>query len=221
MSLHRSVYLNAVTLVVFATFVAFSNPVRAQSDLNVQQEDTDVTIDAVGNALFVTKATYPAAAWANYKRNYGGNPSLLKRDLQHQYSSMSLHDIDLKNDEMNRVSTLTWKADAAAEYRGNGIWEVELVKKAQATKVNETLWQLTTTSPAGDGVIAQNTVHIHLPAGASAAEQAQSETGDPVLRYSMGDHSRSPLPWLAALAGLLGVVLLVAGFAGKPATAPR
>ncbi len=216
MSLNRTAYRTVATLVAAIGVVTFSGAARAQREPRVQQEDLTVTVDDVGNAVFVDKVTRSAIDWEQYKESYGGYPSLLKRDLQHHYSSMELHDIALTNDDMNRVSTLSWKAEASAEYLGNGQWEGTLPKSAQATKINETLWEFTTSSPDEEG-ITQETFHIHLPKGAKGAEQTQSETGEPVLRYTLPDTRRLPLLWVAALAGVLGAVLLGASFLGKPA----
>jgi|HubBroStandDraft_5_1064220.scaffolds.fasta_scaffold175158_2 hypothetical protein len=208
----------AASLVAVLGTAALGGPAWAQNSPRVQQEDLDVTVDAVGNAIFVDKVTRSAIDWEQYKSNYGGNPSLLKRDLQHQYSSMELRDIALANDEMNRVSTLSWKAEATAEYVGNGQWQGALPKGAQASKVSDTQWEFTTTYPE-EGGITQESFHIHLPKGARGAEQTQNETGDPVLRYTLPDSAGAPLlMWVAVIAGLLGAVLLVAGFLAKPAT---
>jgi hypothetical protein len=209
--------ITAIAVAVLGA-AALGGPAWAQNAPRVQLEDLDVTVDAVGNASFVDKVTRSAMDWEQYKSNYGGNPSLLKRDLQHQYSSMELRDIALTNDEMNRVSTLSWKAEATAEYVGNGQWQGSLPKGAQASKVNDTLWQFTTSYP-DEGGITQETFHVHLPKGARGAEQTQNETGDPVLRYTLPDSSGMPsLLWVAVLAGVLGIALLLAGFLGKPAT---
>lgn len=218
MSLNRTPYRILAIFIAALGVAAASGPVCAQGGPRVQMEDFEVTLDDVGNATFVSKVTRPARAWEQYKENYGGNPSLLKRDLQHAYSNMALHDIDLKNDDMNRVSTLTWKADATAEYKGNGVWDAQLIKGVQATKVGDKLWQFTNTYADGD-LVMQDTYHIHLPKAAQGAEQAQSETGFPVLRYTMPEPPRSPLLWITALAGLLGAVLLGASFLVKPAAA--
>jgi hypothetical protein len=218
MNLNRTTYGILATLIAILAAAAFSAPVCAQGGPRVQVEDFEVTLDDVGNATFVRKVTQPAMAWGQYKQNYGGNPSLLKRDLQHVYSNMALRDIDLKNDDMNRISTLSWKADATAEYKGNGTWEAQMVKGVQAAKVGENLWQFTNTYTDGN-LVMQDTYHIHLPKAARGVEQAQSETGFPVLRYTMPNPPRSPLLWLAPLAGLLGALLLGASFLVKPATA--
>jgi hypothetical protein len=217
MSRNRLTHQIVASLVAAIGIVTFSGPVRAQGEPRVQQEDLEVTVDAVGNATFVDKVTRSAVDWEQYKANYGGNPSLLKRDLQHQYSSMELRDIALTNDDMNRVSTLSWTGEATAEYLGDGQWQGKLPKGAQATKINETLWEFTTTYPE-EGGITQETYHVHLPKGARGAEQTQSETGDPVLRYTLPDHTRSPLLWIAILTGVLGAALLSLSFFGKPAS---
>jgi hypothetical protein len=93
-----------------------------------------------------------------------------------------------------------------------------MVKGVQAAKVGENLWQFTNTYTDGN-LVMQDTYHIHLPKAARGVEQAQSETGFPVLRYTMPNPPRSPLLWLAPLAGLLGALLLGASFLVKPATA--
>jgi hypothetical protein len=207
----------AATVLAALGAAVLGGPAWAQNAPRVQQEELDVTVDAVGNGTFVDKVTRSAIDWEQYKSNYGGNPSLLKRDLQHQYSSMELRDIALANDEMNRVSTLSWKAQATAEYVGNGQWQGALPKGAQASKVNETLWEFTTTYP-DEGGITQESFHIHLPREARGAEQTQNETGDAVLRYTLPDTSGMPLLlWVAAIAGVLGAVLLFAGLLGRPA----
>jgi len=219
MRLNRHMFRIAATVVAGIGFASFGPTAGAQNEPRVQLEDLDVTVDAVGNARFVDKVTRSAMEWEQYKENYGGNPSLLKRDLQHHYSSTELRDISLTNDDMNRVSTLSWTGDATTEYIGNGQWEGRLPKGAKATKVSETLWEFTVSYPDEQG-ITQETFHIHLPKGTRGAEQAQNETGDPVLRYTLPDHTGSPLPWLAMLLGVLGVALLAAGFVLGPAT-PR
>lgn len=218
MRLNRYLFRIAAIVVSGISLASFGPPAHAQNEPRVQLEDLDVTVDAVGNAKFVDKVTRSAMEWEQYKENYGSNPSLLKRDLQHHYSSTELRDISLTNDDMNRVSTLSWTGDATTEYIGNGQWEGRLPKGAKATKVNETLWEFTVSYPDEEG-ITQETFHIHLPKGAQGAEQAQNETGDPVLRYTLPDHTRSPLPWLAMLLGILGVALLAASFLLGPATA--
>jgi len=218
MHLNRHSYRLAATCVAAVGLAALSLPASAQNEPRVQLEDLDVTVDAVGNATFVDKVTRSAMDWEVYKENYGSNPSLLKRDLQHHYSSTEQHDISLTNDDMNRISTLSWKGDATAEYIGNGQWEGSLPKGAKATKVNETLWEFTVSYPDESG-ITQETFHIHLPKGATGVEQTQNETGDPVLRYTLPEHTGSPLAWLAVLLGVLGAVLLGASLLVKPAGA--
>jgi hypothetical protein len=218
MSLHRITYRILPLFIAALGAAALSGPVCAQGEPRVQLEDFDVTLDDVGNATFISTVSRTAKDWEQYKEHYGGNPSLLKRDLQHYYSNTSLRDIELKNDDMNRVSTLSWKADATAEYQGNGVWDAQMLKGTQATKTADRLWQFTNSYTQGNMVM-QDTYHIHLPKTARSAEQAQSETGFPVLRYTMPDGTRSPLLWLAGLAGLLGVAALGASFLVKPAAA--
>jgi len=187
---------------------------RGQS-ADVLQQDMEITIDAVGNAGASMKFVLPAMQWQTWKRNYGQNPSLLRRDLQHQFSAMVLKDFAVESDDMNRTATIRFKGEADAEYRGNGVWEAELEKGLRSAKLSDTLWQFTRTSTEG-GVVAQQTYRVKLPDGARNVAEATNDFGTPVLRYELGGGRRMPMLLIAALAaGVLGLVALVAGIVRK------
>ena len=191
-------------------------PALAQGETPIIQQDIEVVVDALGNADVSAKFTLPAAQWRMWKQTYGENESLLKRDFEHQYSAVVLKDIKLERDEMNRTATLRMKGEANAEYRGNGVWEVELEKGLRSTKVSDTQWHFTKTSAEGGAVLQQNFI-LKLPKGAKGTEEAANELGVPVLKYELAPKRRSPmLPIIGAALGLLGLVAIVLGILRKP-----
>ncbi len=190
-----------------------------QQEVPVIEQDIEVVVDPLGNADISASFTLPAAQWRMWNQTYGQNEFLLKRDFEHQFSAVVLHDFKLERDEMNRTARLSMKGAASAEYRGNGSWEVELEKGARATRVSDTVWQLSKSTGEG-GVILQQNFRVKLPKGARDSEQVTGETGVPVLRYTLAPERRSPmLPIVGAVLGLAGLALVVLGFVRKPVPA--
>jgi len=209
--------LTALLVAATATTVLLApQPAPAQQDTPIIQQDIEVVVDALGNADIAAKFTLPAAQWRMWKQTYGENESLLKRDFEHQYSAVVLKDIKLERDDMNRTAKLSMKGEADAEYRGNGVWEVELEKGLRSTKVSDTQWHFTKTSAEGGAVLQQNFV-VKLPKGAHGTQEAVNELGVPVLKYELKAAHRSPLlPIIGAALGLLGLVAVVLGILRKP-----
>jgi hypothetical protein len=214
MSSHRIIRAWIILGALVALGLSSPETAHAQS-ANVMQQDMDVTIDAVGNAEATLKFVLPAMQWQVWKQNYGQNPSLLKRDMQHRFSAMVLRDFAVENDDMNRTATLKLKADADAEYRGNGEWEVELEKGARSARLTDTLWQFTKTSTEG-GIVTQQTFRLKLPDGARGSVEATNDFGTPVLRYQIGGGRRMPMLLIAAVVvAVAGLIVLVAGLTRK------
>jgi hypothetical protein len=175
----------------------------------------DATIDGLGNVDVTMKFVLPAQEWDTWRQNYGQNPSLLRRDLQHQFSAMVLKDFAVENDDMNRTAIVKFKGEANAEYKGNGVWEAELERGARSVKVSDTHWQFTRMSTEG-GIPVQQTFRINLPDGARNSAEATDEFGTPVLRYELGGGRRFPTLLIGAIASAaLGLLLVVTGFLKK------
>lgn len=190
-----------------------------QQELPVIQQDIVVAIDRLGDAELSATFTLPAAQWRLWNQTYGQNEYLLKRDFEHQFSAVVLHDFKLERDEMNRTATLRMKGAATAEYRGNGTWEAELEKGVRGTRVSDTVWQFSKSTVEG-GAILQQTFRVSLPKGARDAEQVNGEFGVPVLRYTLRPERRSP--WLllgGTVLGVAGLTLLLLGLLRRPARA--
>lgn len=195
-------------------------PVRGmQQEVPVIEQDIEVVIDPLGNADISASFTLPAAQWRMWNQTYGENEFLLKRDFEHQFSAVVLQDFKLERDEMNRNAKLSMKGAASAEYRGDGVWEVELEKGARGTKVSDTVWQFSKSTGEGGAILQQN-FRVKLPEGAKDAEQVTGELGVPVLRYTLAPERRSPVLLIAgAVLAVLGLVLLVLGLLRKPVQA--
>jgi hypothetical protein len=192
-----------------------AHPVLAQQETPIVQQDIEVVVDRLGNADVSARFTLPAAQWRMWDQVYGQNQSLMKRDFEHQYSAVVLHDFKLERDEMNRTATLRMKGEANAEYRGQGQWEVELEKGLRSTRVSDTQWHFTKTSSEGGVVLQQNFI-LKLPKGTKGAQEGMNELGVPVLKYELAAGRRSPvLPVLGAVLGLLGLVAILLGVLRK------
>ena len=57
--------------------------------------DIRSTIDAVGDGVMVVTLRMNAKDWAGWKRQYGANPSLFKRDISKMFTQYELTDFDL------------------------------------------------------------------------------------------------------------------------------
>jgi hypothetical protein len=192
-------------------------PMAAGQETPIVQQDIEVIIDRLGNADLSARFTLPAAQWRMWKESYGENESLLKRDFQHQYSTVVLKDFRLERDDMNRTATLRMKGEADAEYRGDGVWEVELEKGLRGTRVSDTEWHFTRTAAEAGAVLQQNLV-LRLPAGARNTAESTSELGVPILKYELRPERRSPLlPLAGGVLGLLGLAALALGARTRPA----
>lgn len=212
----RYLLMSLLLAATAATPLLAPQPAFAQQDTQIIQQDIEVVVDALGNADIAAKFTLPAAQWRMWKQTYGENESLLKRDFEHQYSAVVLKDIKLARDDMNRTATLSMKGEADAEYRGDGVWEVELEKGLRGTKVSDTEWHFTKTSAADGAVLQQNFV-LKLPTGAKGAQEATNELGVPVLKYELSATHRSPmLPIIGGALGLLGLATIVVAILRKP-----
>jgi len=212
----RYLLLSLLVAATAAALLVAPRPATAQQDTQVIQQDIEVIVDSLGNADIAAKFTLPAAQWRMWKQTYGENESLLKRDFEHQYSAVVLKDIKLARDDMNRTATLSMKGEADAEYRGDGVWEVELEKGLRGTKVSDTEWHFTKTS-AEDGAVLQQNFVLKLPTGTKGTQEAVNELGVPVLKYELRAARRSPmLPIVGAALGLLGLVAIVLGILRKP-----
>lgn len=190
-----------------------------QQEMPVIEQDIEVAIDGLGNADISATFTLPAAQWRLWNQTYGQNGYLLKRDFEHQFSAVVLHDFKLERDEMNRTATFRMKGEASAEYRGNGVWEAELEKGARGTKLSDTVWQFAKSTGEGGAILQQN-FRVKLPEGARGAEQVDGELGIPVLRYTLRPPNRTP--WLLAAGGALGIAglaLLLLGLLRRSAPA--
>lgn len=209
--------------ILAVTLLGWLSPAKTalaiQQEVPVVEQDIEVVVDSLGNAEISATFTLPAAQWRMWNQTYGQNEFLLKRDFEHQFSAVVLRDFKLDRDEMNRTAKLSMKGAASAEYRGNGVWEVELEKGARGTEISDTVWQFSKSTGQSGGIL-QQTFRVKLPEGAKNSEQVSGEMGVPVLRYTLAPERRSPVLLIAGVVlALLGLGLLTVGLLRKPVPA--
>lgn len=202
----------AVTSFVFPALLslAAASPAQIQAQPNVVNTGIRSTIDAVGNGEITITLKMNAKEWAGWKRQYGANPSLFKRDVCKMFTQYELTDFELDQDEMDREARVTIRAKGLSTYEGRGRHEVELGKGGMAKgELVDGEYRVTYTEPQGPNTVSLVDQRVQLPPGAHGAEVATNASGVPVLRYQLAP-AGAGLPWLwigtglaVAAAGLL------------------
>ncbi len=204
----KAYWVNLALLIMFA----FS---FAQQNLEKIKMELDFSIDRVGNAVITYKQSATAAQWKILNQTIGQNPSLLKRDLQHQLSAYELYDFSFKKDDMNRTFILTFKAKGVARYKGNGLWDIDVEKEFSPKKISEKDWYFTTISTEGN-VVYEGHISVKLPEGVEKSEITVDEFGRRVLRYRLPPEKKFPIYLLAGgITAILGLSLIGASFVFK------
>ncbi len=199
-------------LVLCLSFAAEARGVGQQVD--VLPVDCVIDVDALGNATFDFKMSMNAKQWQAWKQQYGGNPSLLRRDMGQFVSQYVVDDFDLNQDDMNRTMTMTIKAKGVSRHRGDGRYELELEKvmgNGNAQDDGRT-FRFSYTEPQGPGSVMLMTTEIKLPDGAEGTSQRTDSAGRPVLAYQVDVDTGSGGTFLT----VAGILLLVGGLAFLP-----
>jgi len=201
--------------IAFLLFLLTFSGSFAQQNMEKIKMEFNFKIDRVGNAEITYKQTATAAQWKILSQTVGQNPSLLKRDLQHQLSAYELYDFNFKRDDMNRTFILTFKAKGVARYKGNGVWDMDIEKELSPKKISERDWYLTTISTEGN-IIYEGFFSVKLPEGVEKSEITVDEFGRRVLRYKLPPEKKLPIFLiLGGVFGIIGISLIGASFVVK------
>ena len=193
----------ATGLFAFLTLTqALSAQIQAQP--NVVNMDIRSKLDAVGDGEMTITLRMNASEWAAWKRQYGTNPSMFKRDICKMFTQYELTKFDLVQDDMERQATVKIRGKALSAYEGEGVYEVELGKTMAKGDLVDGEYRVTYTEPQGPNSLSLIDQRIRLPEGAHHAEIATSAAGVPVLRYLL-EPAGTGLPWLWIGAALLAI----------------
>ena len=170
------------------------------------------TLTDLGDAQIEASNSMDAAGWDRFKRMFGNNPDILKRQMERTLSGYFLQNFNYKEDAMNRTWTLSFDALGLSKISSNGSWVVDLnSKNPDITKLSDHNYVLTS-NYASEGSLLQEVDYINFPASASDIKQDKNALGKAVCTYTLSPR-RGGLPWgvlvLGAILSIVGVFLLL------------
>jgi hypothetical protein len=177
-----------------------STPIFAQESKGYK-ETLEMNADEKGDITVVSNIKYNAATWDYVKQQHGTDPSVLKNNIKRQFPKYVVTDFDIKNDDMERTSTIKFKIQGSIKVNENGKWMAELdSKNPDITKLSETQFLMVDEDNA-------QTSKINLPKSATDAKIDKDTFGKAVLTYN------APVSggWLGNIIKYLGILLAAAG----------
>jgi hypothetical protein len=178
-----------------------STTVMAQESAKGYKENLEMNIDEKGDISVATNIKYNAATWDYIKQAHGTDPSVLKNNIKRQFPKFVVTDFDIKNDDMERTSTIKFKIQGSIKVNENGKWVAELdSKNPDITKLSETQFLLVDETNA-------QTSKINLPKSASNTKVDKDSFGKAILTYNAPFNGGS----LGTIIKYLGILLAAAG----------
>ncbi len=196
-------YLRTLLLALF--ILAPTALAQIQAAPTVINMDVRASVDAVGDGEMTLILKMNALQWAEWKMEYGTNPSLFKRDMAKLFNDFEVTEFKLDQDDMERKATVTIQGKGMAVYAGDGVFEIELDKEMIDGEWVNDEFRVTYTEAQGPTVLTLIDQRMRLPEGASNIEVTKSSMGDHVLRYEMkqpGGHL--PWAWIGLVLAMLG-----------------
>jgi VCBS repeat-containing protein len=142
------------------------------------KETIEMNADEKGDVTVISNIKYNAATWDYVKQRHGTDPSVLKNVFKKAFPKYQLADFDIKNDDMERISTIKFKILGSLKLDANGKWIAELdSKNPDITKISGTQFLLVNEGNA-------QTLKINLPGSASGAKIEKDSFGKAVLTYT-------------------------------------
>ncbi len=151
---------------------------NAQESSKGYKETLEMNADEKGDLTVITNIKYNAATWDYIKQQHGTDPSVLKNNIKRQFPKYVVADFDIKNDDMERTSTIKFKILGSIKVNQNGKWMAELdSKNPDITKLSETQFLMVDEENA-------QTSKINLPKSASDAKIEKDSFGKAILTYN-------------------------------------
>lgn len=193
------------------TFIKYSLPallllcgstkMQAQESSKGYKETLEMNADEKGDITVVSNIKYNAATWDYIKQQHGTDPSVLKNNIKRQFPKFVVTDFDIKNDDMERTSTIKFKIQGSIKVNENGKWVAELdSKNPDITKLSETQFLMVDEENA-------QTSKINLPKSASDAKIEKDSFGKAILTYNAPVSGGG----LGTVIMYLGIVVAAAG----------
>lgn len=178
----------------------------AQEVVKGMKQIFDITLDENGKGTVEVFMKLNASQWDVFKEMLGNNPYLLKREMQNALPKYFLTDFEYQEKSMDRSYTLKFKVPGFSSLAKGDKWNAPLDSKdPDILKLSDREYVLTQDLAVGNGVLAQQTMKIHLPSNTSESKMEKDSFGKAVLTYST-----SPDVAQTSIIGL-GILLMLGG----------
>lgn len=200
-------------------------PLALAQDLATMNLEETMKVDAIGDGVMTIKMGFNAEQYLGWQSKYGQNPSLLKRDMGKFVSQYETSDWDVQQNQMERKVTISVKIRGCVIHKGGGLFEFRVPKQWRGGDRSGNVYSYNFVEAAPGGGVIQNNVKLILPESASHFAEDKSESGDPIVQYSVPiGGAGKVLLWfgvglMAIGAVLAGVSFLIRGPAVSPGNA--
>jgi hypothetical protein len=191
-------------------------PANAQikQQVDVMPMKIDIALNDLGDATITFEMSMTAQQWAAWKKQYGDNPSLLRREMSGFVSQYVVDDFDLEQDDMARTMKMTVKARGVARHLGGGEYELELEPHMGTGDPEDggQSFRFNYTEPQDATSLITVNQEITLPDDVEEPEQGTNSSGKPVLSYRVDVDDGGTNLWLL----IIGIIVTLAGLAMLP-----
>jgi hypothetical protein len=176
----------------------------------VLNQEMQVDLDPVGDAVFSVKERYPAREWLRWKAAVGDHPDLVVRNEKRQYAAWDFSDFSFSKDEVSRTAESKKKVRALAQLQRDGSYSLNKLIGGLHLVTNKGNEWIFSGRSESESTETEQTVHVMLPAGAYEAHIINPDTRDMELIYSAPKSGgKSPLLLLVGSGfGIFGIVML-------------
>ena len=164
--------------IIAAFIICMALKLQAQEQTKGYKETMEMKTEENGDVFVTSVIKFNAATWDFVKQRHGNDPSVLKNELKKRFPKNLLNNFDIKNDDMERTSTIKFTIFGLLKLNENGKWTAELdSKNPDITKLTDNQFLLVDEGSA-------QTSKIILPTSASDAKVEKDAFGKAVLTYT-------------------------------------
>jgi hypothetical protein len=169
---------------IFLLALLVARPAAAQN-AEVLNFEEQIAVAANGDGTVKLSFKLNAQQFVNWKQKYGLNPSLLKRDVGKFMSQYETHDFKCDQNEMEREFKVSFGAKGFARAVGGRRLEIRLPKTWKGGDRKGTEYTLHYPESLGPRLIADHTIRVSLPEGASNWKEELADGSEKVISYEV------------------------------------
>lgn len=187
------------TIILLAAFI---------NSYSQTQQKIDMRIDSIGNAKIEISMTMAAQQWQVWLQTVGGNPAIMKREVERSMPAYILDDFKLEKNEMERSFHLSLNAYGACKVDKRGNWTIDTDQKnANVTELTDHKFMLVSSPPELGGTV-QQTFTIDFPEVAKNIKIDKDAFGNSIFKFQMENSTAgfNILRWAGVLLLIVGTV---------------